>query len=493
VEATAEAPVGSNLRARLRRIRELAPGKPPPEAAATAEAAVEASPSQAAAAPEAAATAVEATAQAAAEVSPVQAAPDQGPGPGWSPAGFKALKRSVFLDFSVSLPLFFPRTLGILVPDLFRYPRPQARPEDLVFFDLETTGLSGGAGTVAFLAAFGHFTAGEGGYRLRVDQYLLLDYPGEPDFLDALLREFAPPGGPPLIVTYHGKTFDAQILRTRCLMNGIAPPDFFHADLLHPARRLWKRLLPSCSQGQIETAVLGLDRTGDIPGALAPEIWFTFLKTGETGPLLGICDHYVKDIFGLARLLAALGRIAEDPLGALSLYPYDLENLALRWRKFRGPNGDSFFRGPNGDSFSGGPNGDSFSGGPNGDSRLNGPGGASREEFSPAGEGLLVEAARRGHPRAILTLARDLFLEGRFEPGRAWFRDLARGDHPHRLRAVAFRALAMDAERRLGDPAQALAYVEAALDLEIPEALRAALARRRERIMGNLSIFCKNP
>jgi hypothetical protein len=112
---------------------------------------------------------------------------------------------------------------------------------DLLFFDLETTGL-GGAGTVAFLAAFGRLIVPEGApmegraggpWQLRVDQYLLLDFPGEDAFLEALLPEFGSPGFPgereaenprPVVVSYNGKAFDTPLLRTRCLMKGIRAP-----------------------------------------------------------------------------------------------------------------------------------------------------------------------------------------------------------------------------------------------------------------------------
>jgi uncharacterized protein YprB with RNaseH-like and TPR domain/ribosomal protein S18 acetylase RimI-like enzyme len=265
--------------------------------------------------------------------------------PGWESAGFLTARRTIILDFPHALPAVFPRSLGITAPDFFGYFNAaggKAGPESLRFFDLETTGLSSGAGTVAFLAAFGRFVpaAGNAGgpYLLRVNQYLLLDYPGENDFLEAALKEFAGSGTeeiarPPLVVTYNGKTFDAQILKTRCLMNAIVPPEYCHADLLHPARRLWKRVLPSCSQSSIETAVLGLDRSGDIPGSEAPDIWFDFLKTGKTEALYGICDHNVKDIYGLARILAALVEIAASPLESLEKYRCDAERLALRWWK----------------------------------------------------------------------------------------------------------------------------------------------------------------
>jgi uncharacterized protein YprB with RNaseH-like and TPR domain len=265
--------------------------------------------------------------------------------PGWESVGFLAAVRTLTLDFPHALPAAFPRSMGIVAPDFVRYfsaTGGKACPEDLLFFDLETTGLSNGAGTVAFLAAFGRFVPVTGNadwpYLLRVTQYLLLDYPGENDFLEAALKEFAGSGAgeaarPPLVVTYNGKTFDAQILKTRCLMNAITPPDYCHADLLHPARRFWKRVLPSCSQASIETAVLGLDRSGDTPGSEAPDIWFDFLKTDRTEALTGICDHNVKDIYGLARLLSAMAEIAVSPLAALEKYRCDAGRLALHWWK----------------------------------------------------------------------------------------------------------------------------------------------------------------
>jgi hypothetical protein len=258
-----------------------------------------------------------------------------------------------------------------------------------------------------------------------------------------------------LTVTYNGKTFDAQILKVRCLMNGMAPPVLSHADLLHPARRLWKRVLPSCSQGAIETAVLGLDRTGDIPGAMAPDIWFDFLKTGETGPLGGICDHNVRDISGLARLFHAMVTISGDPLGTHAAYRWDLESLALHWRKL---------------------------------CRAYAP---LEDAIHETGAALLAEAVERGHPRAAFVLARDLFRCGDFEAGRACLEKTACGRHAaeagSRIRAEAYRALAIDADRRLGDRERALLYTDAALALDapagaLPARLREDLERRRDRL-----------
>ena len=245
---------------------------------------------------------------------------------GWIPCGFKVFKREIYVVSPLESIKSMPLALPVLVPDLAR--RTYCNIKDFIFFDLETTGLSGGAGTTAFLAAFGRQLPNE---KFCVTQYLLLDYPGENDFLEAVLKNFMDDQS--IIVSYNGKCFDSQILKTRCLMNGIKPPEYFHADLLHPARRLWKRIIFDCSQSSIETKILGIDRSGDIPGSLAPDIWFEFLKTGGTDRLMGICDHNLSDITGLASIFCAMITIADDPFAAV-MYNYDIERLAIYWRGF---------------------------------------------------------------------------------------------------------------------------------------------------------------
>jgi hypothetical protein len=136
-----------------------------------------------------------------------------------------------------------------------------------------------------------------------------------------------------MVVSYNGKTFDAQILRNRCLMQGIGFPAFDHLDLLHSARRLWRGVLPNCSQATVETEILSLDREGDLPGAFAPEAWFDFLNTGDPGRLLQICAHNSRDIRGLAGILGCLCRIAADPLEEGERYSADIEQLALVWQR----------------------------------------------------------------------------------------------------------------------------------------------------------------
>jgi uncharacterized protein YprB with RNaseH-like and TPR domain len=245
---------------------------------------------------------------------------------GWKPCGYKTLKREIDAPSPFEKDSALPYALAVIAPDLAGRSLPKI--EDFLFFDLETTGLSGGAGTIAFLAAFGRPLPNG---KLRITQYLLLDYPGENDFLQNALAQLNK--GESVIVTYNGKCFDSQIIKSRCLMNRVKPPEYWHVDLLHPARRLWKNIIEDCSQMSIESRILGLDRTGDIPGSLAPEIWFEFLKTGETDRLIGICDHNLSDIKGLASILSAMIAIAKTPIDNKK-YRYDVERLALYWRQY---------------------------------------------------------------------------------------------------------------------------------------------------------------
>ena len=382
---------------------------------------------------------------------------------GWVSAGFQTLRREIVCGEKIELPETIPYAAGIVMPGIMTYNECCTAYEDLLFFDLETTGLSGGAGTVAFLAAFGRLVPDCASaektrpktafYLLRITQYLLLDYPGENDFIEALLGEFknaigavGGAGGCAVgctdavagvtMVSYNGKCFDSQILKTRCLMNGIVPPGYRHADLLHPSRRLWKKMLPDCSQGTVETEILGLDRTGDTPGAMAPEIWFSFLRNGDAVPLLEICEHNRRDISGLAAIFSAMAGIAGDPFAAVKKISYDREALSLCWYQIA--------------------------------KRLarNNPKHAGLLE---TGQKLLAFTAKKGGGRAELWYGLALFGAGKYTGGREWLGRAASEDRPQPVRVQALRALAIDSERRLGNSVEALDLAIRGLEITSPD------------------------
>lgn len=173
------------------------------------------------------------------------------------------------------------------------------RSENLVFFDTETTGLSGGAGTHVFLAGFGTLQTGE----LKIQQYFMSDYPGEREFLDLIQKSIGPGK---ILVSYNGKAFDSQILKNRFIMNGLTLNVGTQLDLLYPVRRLWRDAVPSCSLGTIEEYVLDIHRDNDIPGIMVPDIYFSFLKYGEASQLEPVFTHHQQDIVSLERLLTRM-------------------------------------------------------------------------------------------------------------------------------------------------------------------------------------------
>jgi uncharacterized protein YprB with RNaseH-like and TPR domain len=81
-----------------------------------------------------------------------------------------------------------------------------------LFLDTETTGLSGGTGTVAFLIGLGWFE----GAAFITKQLFARDYGEEKAtlaYLQSLAREKR------FLITFNGKSFDANLLVTRFIMN----------------------------------------------------------------------------------------------------------------------------------------------------------------------------------------------------------------------------------------------------------------------------------
>jgi uncharacterized protein YprB with RNaseH-like and TPR domain len=183
-----------------------------------------------------------------------------------------------------------------------------------VFFDTETTGLSGGAGTLAFLTGCGWFEP-EG---FRVRQWLLLSQAGEPAMLAALGRVV---DDTTLLVSYNGRSFDVPLMNMRWAFHRQQNPfdDVPHFDMLPTARRLWRQREGAfdengdsgCSLSTLERDVLGFHRDGDVPGFVIPSRYFHFLRTGDASALTGVLDHHRHDIVSLAVLMSHALRIAE--------------------------------------------------------------------------------------------------------------------------------------------------------------------------------------
>lgn len=188
-------------------------------------------------------------------------------------------------------------------------------PSKALFFDLETTGLMGGAGNLAFLSG-GVRIDGDG--EVTVHQLMIRDPSEEPaalDFLAGLLAEVD------FLVSFNGKSFDRNVLADRFTMNRMDPDrvlELPHLDLLHPARRLFARTLASCSLSSLEEHRLGVFRCEtEVRGAEVPERWFDFLRTGRFELVEPVIEHNVLDVLSLLTLAAYLARCVEAPGAAL--------------------------------------------------------------------------------------------------------------------------------------------------------------------------------
>lgn len=173
---------------------------------------------------------------------------------------------------------------------------------NLAFLDTETTGLSGGAGTLAFLIGVGVFEAD--GFVLR--QYFLRQPAEEPALLTQLLDDVAPRAG---WVTFNGRAFDVPLLETRLTLNRRRSPFPArpHLDLLFPARWLYRGRLASCALSSLEQNILGVPRThDDVPGALIPQMYVDYLRTGDARDMRRVIYHNAMDILSMVTLAAHL-------------------------------------------------------------------------------------------------------------------------------------------------------------------------------------------
>jgi uncharacterized protein YprB with RNaseH-like and TPR domain len=212
-------------------------------------------------------------------------------------------------------------------------------PGSVIFLDTETTGLSGGTGTVAFLVGVGRWSSSG----FTVEQYLMRDYDEERAMLLGLLETLA---DAQVLVTFNGKAFDIPLLQSRFVLARQRWPlaRAVHLDLLHPARRIWKLRLGSCSLANLERQILGIERENDIPGHLIPQVYFRYVRTRSAHGMGNILSHNRQDIETLARLTLRMGEIfsgrASEELTPVDLfsagrYAHTLgeRELAISWNE----------------------------------------------------------------------------------------------------------------------------------------------------------------
>jgi len=183
-------------------------------------------------------------------------------------------------------------------------------PRSAVYLDIETTGLSGGVGTVPFLVGLGSFT--DDG--LELWQGFVRSPEEEPAMLERAAERIRQSSG---VVTFFGKSFDRHRLEDKMRMYGIAPPfdDRPHLDLYHVCHRLYAR---ACADGRLntmETVLCGVERHDDLSGAFAPAAWFDYLAE-RAHRLEAVFRHNKDDVLSLITLCAHVGRASHETRGS---------------------------------------------------------------------------------------------------------------------------------------------------------------------------------
>lgn len=233
--------------------------------------------------------------------------------PAHAPAGAAPVRELAGVELAPGLRLVtehvaFPAPAGDL-PLAFARRDDAVDPRRLLFFDTETTGLSGGTGTRAFMVGAADWHAdpvrGDG---LRIRQLLITTLGAEARMLEAFASWLAPGT---VLSSYNGRCYDAPLLKTRYRLARLADPlhGLDHVDLLFPSRRRWRGRWADCRLATIEREALGVVREDDLPGAQAPAAWLRYLRGGDSTDLQRVLAHNRQDVVTLAMLVARLAEL----------------------------------------------------------------------------------------------------------------------------------------------------------------------------------------
>jgi uncharacterized protein YprB with RNaseH-like and TPR domain len=174
----------------------------------------------------------------------------------------------------------------------------EGTPTSLLFFDLETTGLS--SVTPIFLVGTLHCAGDE----FIVTQFFARDYAEEKTML-ALFGSLAAQHA--AFVTFNGKSFDLPYVRERMTYHRLdADLSHHHVDLLIHARRWWRGRLPNCKLQTLEYHLCHRARVGDVPSSQIPAAYHDFVRTRDAALLAPVIHHNALDVVTMLELLCHL-------------------------------------------------------------------------------------------------------------------------------------------------------------------------------------------
>lgn len=176
----------------------------------------------------------------------------------------------------------------------------RVQPEDVIFVDIETTGLSS---SPLFLIG----TMAWSGSELTVRQFFARSYAEEAAIL-ALYHEAA--ADKKLLVSFNGKSYDVPYIRMR---SAAAATPFTtpsaHFDLLHASRRVWRHRLPDCRLQTLERFVCQRARQDDIPGSEIPDAYHAYVRSNNAVQMVEVLKHNLLDLVTLADLMTRMPKM----------------------------------------------------------------------------------------------------------------------------------------------------------------------------------------
>jgi uncharacterized protein YprB with RNaseH-like and TPR domain len=170
--------------------------------------------------------------------------------------------------------------------------------EAFAIIDIETLGLFG---RPVILIGAANVTQG----KLTTNQYLARDVGEEACALQEFTSTLKPNCA---FISFNGRCFDVPFMRERIAYYGLDCEAAFggaHFDVLHFTRRAFKEKLANCRLETVE-AHMGIERGINIPGALVPEFYDSYQRSGNVGPLVAIVEHNKQDLVTLAQLFCWL-------------------------------------------------------------------------------------------------------------------------------------------------------------------------------------------
>lgn len=179
---------------------------------------------------------------------------------------------------------------------LVHYTAGLCNEEDFAIIDIETLGLSERPIILLGLAR-------PKGKMVCVSQFLLRDIQDEPSAIWALISQLDESSS---LITFNGRSFDIPYIRQRLAYYGMdASLSHPHFDVLHFTRRALASKLANCRLETVEK-YLCIERKIDIPGAMVPHFYSTYLSTRNVGPLVAIVEHNKQDLITLGNLFSRL-------------------------------------------------------------------------------------------------------------------------------------------------------------------------------------------